>query len=255
MDNEFYFVERFTKMQAWVDLLLLACHKRTMVFIRGIQIVLNPGELCYSQLSLAERWKWNFKTVVKFLEYLKNCGMVETKTNNVSTIISIKNWDLYQGNGEQTETKTETKTETNNNDNNVNNIYTDIFSFWNSKEIIKHKRLDNKTKMKIKSLLKEYSPEEIKNSIENYSLILNNPQHYFFTYKWTLKDFLSRGIDKFLDLEAAKTNYKKNQSNRTPGQINQVKESGNSFEKNGFSHNGSEGSHTHKLLMKNREAE
>ncbi|NWF90968.1 MAG: hypothetical protein HXY50_16095, partial [Ignavibacteriaceae bacterium] len=100
-DNEFWFSERFTKGQAWVDLLILANHKPATVFIRGIEIRLNPGESCHSQLTLAKRWKWNFKTVVTFLKTLEKREMLETKTNNVTTIISIKNWNLYQGNGEQ----------------------------------------------------------------------------------------------------------------------------------------------------------
>ena len=129
-ENEFYFAERFTKAQAWVDLLLLANHKQATVFIRGIEIKLEPGHLCYSQLTLAKRWKWNFKTVVTFLKALENREMLETKANNITTIISIKNWNLYQANGEQSGDQTgeqrETRTETNKNvkkEKKVKNIY------------------------------------------------------------------------------------------------------------------------------------
>ena len=117
-ENEFYFSERFTKAQAWIDLLLLAGHKERIIWIRGVQLRLKPGELAYSQLTLAERWKWNFKTVKKFLTDLEKCEMVETKFSNVTTVISIKNWDKYQ----VVETKTETKTETNKNDKNGNKL-------------------------------------------------------------------------------------------------------------------------------------
>ena len=71
-ENEFYFSERFTKSQAWIDLLLLANFKPNTIFIRGIEVKTNPGELCYSQLSLSKRWKWNIKTVNKFLMMLEN---------------------------------------------------------------------------------------------------------------------------------------------------------------------------------------
>jgi hypothetical protein len=116
-ESEFYFSEKFTKTQAWIDLLLLATYKPRTVFIRGIEIKLQPGELCWSQLSLAKRWRWNFKTVVSFLRQLEKREMLETKTNNVTTLIAIKNWPRYQENGEQTgdqkgEQK-ETRTETN----------------------------------------------------------------------------------------------------------------------------------------------
>ena len=117
-DTEFYFSERFTRASAWIDLLLLAGHKERTIWIRGVQLRLKPGELARSQLTLAERWGWNFKTVKKFLNELEKCEMVETRFSNVTTIISIKNWGKYQA----VETKTETKTETNKNDKNDNKL-------------------------------------------------------------------------------------------------------------------------------------
>ena len=134
-ENEFYFSEKFTKSQAWIDLLLLATHSERTHYIHNIEIKLRAGDLCYSQLSLAERWKWNFKTVKKFLNILEKREMVETKTNNLTTIISIKNWQIYQvsrnktakeshGFGEQKGEQKESRMETNNNVNNVNKITT-----------------------------------------------------------------------------------------------------------------------------------
>jgi len=97
IENEFYFSERFTKQQAWVDLLLLARHNSGLVTIRGIDIKLNLGQLCYSQLSLSKRWQWDRKKVKKFLNQLKKREMVDIKISKVTTIITIKNWFSYQG--------------------------------------------------------------------------------------------------------------------------------------------------------------
>lgn len=101
MENEFYFSERFTRTQAWVDLLLLATHKERTLYIRGVEIKLQKGQLCYSQVSLSKRWKWNPRTVLKWLRELSNRQMIHTKKSNVTTIISINKWDLYQGCAEQ----------------------------------------------------------------------------------------------------------------------------------------------------------
>ena len=120
-DNEFYNSERFTKMQAWIDLLLLAGHAKQTIFIRGVEINLKPGELCYSQQSLAKRWNWNFKTVRKFLELLENRQMVKCKITTVTTVITILNWDKYQIDGEQNGEQKESRTDTNKNVKNVNN--------------------------------------------------------------------------------------------------------------------------------------
>jgi hypothetical protein len=112
-ENDFYFEERFTKAQAWIDLLVLATYKPRAVWIRGIEISLKPGELCYSQLSLAKRWRWNRKTVMSFLKFLEEGEMIHTKSDNVTTVISIKNWKKHQSNGGETDTKTDTRTDTN----------------------------------------------------------------------------------------------------------------------------------------------
>lgn len=122
IENDLYFSERFTRLQAWIDLLLLASHKERTVIIRGNVINITAGQLCYSQLSLAERWKWNFKTVRKFLTYLEKQQMVAIKIDNVTTIISIQNWKRYQNSGEQSDEQNKNKTVTNNNVNNGNNV-------------------------------------------------------------------------------------------------------------------------------------
>jgi len=112
-ENEFYFSERFTKTQAWIDLLLLASFKSNTLFIRGNQVNTKAGELCYSQLTLAKRWKWNEKTVNKFLKLLENRKMITYRITNVTTIITILNWNEYQSNGEQNGEQKENRTETN----------------------------------------------------------------------------------------------------------------------------------------------
>jgi hypothetical protein len=99
MENELYFSEKFTKSAAWIDLLLLANHQKGTLFIRGNEINLEPGELCYSQLTLAERWKWNFKTVKSYLDLLTDRKMITYSGGKVTTKISIVNWGKYQKNG------------------------------------------------------------------------------------------------------------------------------------------------------------
>ncbi|HLR34282.1 MAG TPA: hypothetical protein VK071_03015, partial [Tissierellales bacterium] len=81
-----------------------------------------------------------------------------------------------------------------------------IYAFWNTQKIINHRKLTDKMKRKIRTSLKDYKEEEIKQSIKNYSEILNSDK-YWFTYRWTIDEFLQRGIEKFIDREVAKQNY------------------------------------------------
>ena len=121
-ENELWFSERFTKAQAWIDLLLLARHKPGLINIRGIEIKLFPGQLCYSQVSLSKRWQWDRKTVKKFLNELKKREMLDIRINKITTIISIKNWFSYQAMDNKTDIKTNNRMDTNKNDKKGKNI-------------------------------------------------------------------------------------------------------------------------------------
>jgi len=84
-----------------------------------------------------------------------------------------------------------------------------VWEFWNGSEIIKHRDF-SKFAPVIKGRLQYYSATELCQAIRNYKDILVSERHWF-TYTWTLKDFLSRtnGLDCFLDREAALSRYRK----------------------------------------------
>lgn len=84
----------------------------------------------------------------------------------------------------------------------------EIFNYWNKQNIIVHKKLTDDVRSVIVRTLRSYSVEEVKSAIANYAEIVHGDE-YFFNYKWTLKDFVKRGMDKFMDLEVAKSNFRK----------------------------------------------
>ncbi|NVM21735.1 MAG: hypothetical protein HWN68_08145, partial [Desulfobacterales bacterium] len=92
----------------------------------------------------------------------------------------------------------------------LNNIYTVIFDHWNSKDIRVHRKLTDDMKRAINARTKDFSVDEILQSIDNYALILHGEEYGLMTYRWTLKEFLTgERVEKFLDLEIAKQNYTK----------------------------------------------
>lgn len=80
------------------------------------------------------------------------------------------------------------------------NSISNIFDYWNSKEIIKHKELKEDIVKSIEKCLKTYTEEQIKTYIDRYNMVIKDT-NYFFDYKWTLKEFLSRkdGISSFTE--------------------------------------------------------
>ena len=85
----------------------------------------------------------------------------------------------------------------------------ELFDLWNSLSLIKHKKLTgDMTQAMKRATSRGFSAAEISQAMKNYALIVNDEQCYF-KYKWTLKDFLNRGLEKFLDLEVALNNYRR----------------------------------------------
>lgn len=117
LDSDRWLCERFSRGQAWVDLIGKANWKGGFVLIRGQRIDLNRGQLAASVVWLSDRWQWSQGKVRRFLNELETEGQIEQQKNNVTTVITITNYDRYQlhgsagelANGEQTEGQTETE--------------------------------------------------------------------------------------------------------------------------------------------------
>jgi len=71
-----------------------------------------------------------------------------------------------------------------------------VFVFWNESGLIKHSDF-SKHEPAIRSAFKHNSKDDIEAAIKNYATVINDPD-CFWTYRWTLKDFLNRGLDRFL---------------------------------------------------------
>ena len=82
-----------------------------------------------------------------------------------------------------------------------------VFDHWNSLRIVVHKTLRDRMRTAIKVALKSYSVEELLQAMTNYAEILHGDD-YFWEYRWTLDDFLRRGLEKFMDGEVARENYR-----------------------------------------------
>lgn len=108
MDSEDYFSERFTRMQAYLDLCLLAEWKDRKFIKRGQVVELKAGQLAKSEEELAERWQWSRNTVRKYLNEQQNIGNLAQQKSRLITIITVKfGLNVAQQIEQQTPPKTE----------------------------------------------------------------------------------------------------------------------------------------------------
>ena len=224
--------EPFCDGYAWCYLYANANHKKGIVNFRNEYIEVERGQLLRSKLQLQENFKWTRRHVENFLLALKNDEMITYRMTNRYTVITILNYEKYQGkednddiqntsqvtNRKQTESKQiandplHTRIIKNvKNDNNVKNeIHTVVLDHWNSKGIVKTKDLSDKLSKQIDIALKAYGKDKILQAIDHYAIMLADATCKFVDYKWSLEVFLKQYncLPYFLDDGIRWINYK-----------------------------------------------
>ena len=96
VDNPLYFLEPFTKWQAWCDLLILANHKPNTINVRGNMVFVDRGQVAAGEVFLAERWGWSRNKIRRFFVTLEKTGNLKQQKSHILSIYSIENWEKYQ---------------------------------------------------------------------------------------------------------------------------------------------------------------
>lgn len=83
-----------------------------------------------------------------------------------------------------------------------------VFALWNDHSFVHHRFLEESAKKAIHVKLERgYTLDDFTEAFDSYEEILQNPTHYWLTYKWTLVEFVrSPRFDAFVSGEA-KQNY------------------------------------------------
>ena len=95
--TEHWLADQPTKLGWWLLLILKASHKDVQVSTGSQIIDLKRGQMVASLSYLASLWKTSKTTAERFLDMLVKNGMVERCTERKLTIITICNYDVYQG--------------------------------------------------------------------------------------------------------------------------------------------------------------
>lgn len=170
-DNKLWTCEPFTRGQAWVDMLMLTSHSKQFFYIRGNKVNIEPGQLAWGEVKLAERWRWSRTKLRKFLNDLEKEQQIIQQKSTVIQIITIKNYEIYQKKDSRLDNRKTTEEQ-------QKNIYKEcITKIKNDEEI---KRWDSvfslwlKHKAERKESYKKTGMERMINKLFEYSE--NNPE-------------------------------------------------------------------------------
>lgn len=89
--------EPFDKRSAFIDLILSANHKDKEIMVGQQYFVVHRGQRYTSVRHLAEKWHWSKDKAQRYLDLLISAGMIYKDSDQYGTLITIRNYDRYQG--------------------------------------------------------------------------------------------------------------------------------------------------------------
>lgn len=126
-------------LKIWIWCLLKATHKDRNQLV-GLQIVkLKNGQFVFGRKKASEELKMKESTIYKYISLLKKLQMIDIKSNNKFSVVSIEKWESYQTNEVKGNNKGTTKEQQRNTNKNVKNVK-------NKKEICKEKSIEEEIK-------------------------------------------------------------------------------------------------------------
>ena len=235
-NNPLYFLEPFTKAQAWIDLFLNANHKSGIIEIRGNIIKIKRGQIGWSELTMAKRWSWSKNKVRRYLKWLETEQQItQQKDRFITTIITILKYDEYQEDTktiQQTIQQKDSRRYINKNVKNVkNNISKDILVQLS--KIFDFPLRENKTAYSdINKLLKRFKTKEAlfafaekANSFEEYPYAIESPGALY-----RKADKIEARLKKQKDIEKDKMFYEGQEVKEINGKLKVITNKGEYFD-------------------------
>jgi hypothetical protein len=96
---------KFSKAEAWLDILLSASHKSYKTVINDNLVTCDRGEMIASVRFLQTRWKWSNTKVVRFLLLLTEEDMVSINKKTGVSVLKVSNYNDFQDIGKTKKTQ------------------------------------------------------------------------------------------------------------------------------------------------------
>lgn len=93
----------------WSWLLAAATWKESKLLDGGKQRVLPPGSVVFGMSELAATWDCSTSTIWRWAHYLHDTHRIVLETGTRGCIVTILNWDVYQGQEDETRTPSESE--------------------------------------------------------------------------------------------------------------------------------------------------
>ncbi len=84
---------KFSKPEAWLDLIQRAAWHESKVMVRREELTLEPGQLLVSISKLAEAWQWSKQAVTAFFKQLEEWNKIERQVVRGVTVLTLRDYE------------------------------------------------------------------------------------------------------------------------------------------------------------------
>jgi hypothetical protein len=128
-DHPIFADEPFTEREAWLWLVEQAVWRDTRARVGRSMVELKRGQCAFAARFMAQKWRWSEARVRRFFKRLTGDAMMVVQPTRNATLITICNYDKYQGERQaddaQTDAQNEVKTTQRRNTKQLNNKNTE----------------------------------------------------------------------------------------------------------------------------------
>lgn len=197
LDNPMWTCDKFTRGQAWVDLLLLTNYKDGVLVVRDHVIKVKRGQVGWSENRLASRWKWSRTKTKNFLKLLETEQQVIVDRSKSTSILTIVNYEKYQEKEQQednrktTERQQEDTNKKDKKEKNIKNIHiSSLEGAKNSVSILSEEStiLELATSLKTDAVV-------VKNEVEKMTDWLKSNGKRYKDYKAFARNWIRRSLE------------------------------------------------------------
>jgi hypothetical protein len=112
LDNPFFQKAEYSERDAWQWMIGEAAYEDCRISVNGRPFDLGKGQLYSSIRFMAQKFQWSTGRVTRFLERLREWGMVDTAVDTGQNLITICNYSKYQDRKTDADTPVDTAVET-----------------------------------------------------------------------------------------------------------------------------------------------
>lgn len=110
-------------LKIWIWCLLKATHTERNQLVGRQNVILQKGQFIFGRKKASEELKMTENMVYRYMKLLEELSMLNIKSNNKFSIVSIEKWENYQINKDKITSNSTTNRQQIDTNKNVNNIY------------------------------------------------------------------------------------------------------------------------------------